>query len=231
MPKNVTTISGTSPFLVIAPHGAQTDDYNTDIVAYSMVEELGAFGVINFGYQRAKKFAKDGHANLNSLKHCFNSPVKEEFLEPVFKYKAEIVKKFGICYIYLIHGMSPALRVKTKDNVHMVVGYGQGEPPSFSCTIENKDAFCYLMSKLNFNVYQGKSGGRFSAWQADNVNQLFRKKKYLDENVQSIQVELITSLRLARGTACFIGEVLGKVAEQLYDKGANVPKDFLVKEY
>ena len=167
---------------------------------------------------------------LPILDHCHIGPVKKEFLDPIIKIKEEIINRHGVCFMFLIHGMSARIQKIVNDNVHMVIGYGQGDPPSYSCDLEYKDRFMYVLQLNGFNAYQGQSGGRFSAWHEKNMNQLFRKK-YKDERVHSLQIEIISGLRTLPQTAENVGIVLGQIANRTTWRLDKVPVDFSVREF
>lgn len=222
---------GSEPFLIIAPHGVYADDANTDIVADRMAAHLDGYAVINTGWSRSKKFSFDtSYANLNNLRHCPpNSPTLKEFLEPIVNFKDAIVAKHGICYVYLIHGMSAKIQARAQDDVQVVVGFGQGDPPSYSCDLSHKNLFVHFMQQYGLNIYQAKVGGRFSAWQKNNVNQFFRQWS-LDMRVQSLQLELVPSMRMVPKVASESGEALGGAAERASWRMCKLSSDFFIRE-
>lgn len=139
-------------------------------------------------------------ANCNDIDHCKLKPVYREFLRPLLEFKKEIIAKHGRCHVFHMHGMSNRIRRDTKYPVDIVIGYGAGSPPSYTCDTRYKNAFVTRLQEENFLVYQGKPGGRFSAWKTENLTQLFRQHD-LDHRVQSIQLEVVNLRRYDEDTA------------------------------
>lgn len=231
MGKRVLLQKGTSPILFVAPHANQDDDLNTDIITDVLAVEMGAYSVRNVGWRRAENAVLgEGIANLNSIKHCKLDPCKKEFLDPLVDFKNECINKFGGCNVFYIHGMSNKIRQKTQVNVDLVIGYGAGNPPSYTCTIPYKNALITRLREETFNVYQGKAGGIFSAWNTDNLTQLFRQH-ILDERVQGVQIEIVNLRRynetVSIDTALYMARALDRF---LYGK-TPFPKNMIVREY
>jgi hypothetical protein len=90
--ERVALVEGDSPVLILAPHGP--DDKNTDLIAERVAVESGSFAVINRGWNRFSSvdFMKD-LANCNDVRHLHSDVVKEEFLEPILRFKNRIRKK------------------------------------------------------------------------------------------------------------------------------------------
>lgn len=51
MKLRVSTITGTIPIILVAPHGP--DDKNTDIIVENTAKLLGSYAVINKGFERS----------------------------------------------------------------------------------------------------------------------------------------------------------------------------------
>jgi hypothetical protein len=193
--ERVVLIEGESPVLVIAPHGP--DDKNTDLIAERVAIESGAFAVINKGWNRSASvdYMRD-LANCNDVRHIHSDVVKEEFLEPILRFKNRIRKKYDEnVFILLIHGCSDAVRSEANDySLDMILGYGAGLPPSHSCRDKFKKAFAYYLLNEGFGIYEGRPGGKYSGKARNNVNQLF-VRWYPDDYVDSIQLEIVRELR------------------------------------
>lgn len=191
----MTLVEGDSPVLILAPHGP--DDTNTDLIAERVALEHGSFAVINKGWRRAPHvdFSRD-MANCNNVQHLHSDVVKEEFLEPVLRFKNRIRKKYDEnVFILILHGCTDAVRNEAQDqDLDLIVGYGDGFSPSYSCKPRFKDAFVYHLQNEGFGVYEGSAGGKYAGRGKNNLNQLFARW-YPDDYVNSIQLEIVRELR------------------------------------
>lgn len=222
---------GQTDVLVVAPHGNQDDDQNTDVLADVLATELKAYSVINIGWRRGEHAVLgENIANLNSIKHCKLGPCKRDFLDPLVAYKEDCISKFGRCHIFYIHGMSNKIRHKTKEDVDVVIGFGTGNPPSYTCGLSYKNALVTRLREEKFNVYQGKSGGRFSAWNQDNLTQLYRST-FLDHRVQSIQLEIVNLRRYDTKIAVATALSMARAFDRLLNQKTDYLKNMEIKEY
>lgn len=208
--ERVSIIPGKLPILLVAPHGYKLDDENTDIITEHIATQIDCYAVINRGWERDNKVDcfKD-KADCNNVHHCKEDVVREEFLEPLLRYKSRIQAKQKNVFIFYIHGMSNKHKKIAKDeNLDVVLGYGAGTPVSYSCDLWMKDLFLHLLENSGFNPYEGKNGGQMSGWGSSNMNQYFRKWHF-EPNVHSMQIEIAYELRsvpeLARLTAEYLG--------------------------
>ena len=194
--ERVSIISGKTPVIIVAPHGYDGDDENTGVMAEYIANDLKAYAVINNAWERGKSvdFMAD-KADCNNVEHCHEDVVREEFLDPIIRFKNRILTRHQIAYIFYIHGMSNRHRKISKDpRLDVVVGYGAGNPNSLSCDIWQKNYFLHSLNQCGITAYEGKAGGQMSGWSRQNLNQYFRKWDY-DANVSSMQVEIIYDLR------------------------------------
>lgn len=193
--ERIVLVEGDSPVLIVAPHGP--DDRNTDIIAEKIAIEFGAFAVINKGWRRSSKvdFAND-LANCNDVRHIHSDVVKEEFLEPILRFKSRIRKKYDEkIFVLLIHGCSDDVRkVANNHDLDIILGYGEGNPPSYSCSEKFMNAFAHHLVNEGFGVYRGAAGGKYAGKAKNNLNQLF-KRWYPDDFVESIQMEIVRDIR------------------------------------
>lgn len=207
--KRVSAKKGKSPVIVVAPHGYHEDDVNTDIISEVIATQLSTHAIINTGWQRAKKAVLgEQKANLNDINHCRLDPCKKEFLNPLINFKEECIQKFGYAGIFYIHGMSD------RKKIDIVLGYGQGIPPCYTCRLWHKNSFVIFLREEGFNVYQAKIGGKFAAWKKNNLTQMWRSHLY-DERVNSMQIEIANHLRNDPKSAIDTGVRLAKAIDKL----------------
>lgn len=120
----------------------------------------------------------------------------------------------------MIHGMSNDIRNKTgNSNLDMIVGYGAGNPPSYTAEIWRKDLFIYLLTTAGIETWQGAPGGQMSGWTKNNMNQLFRKH-YHDPRVQSLQIEIVRELRDDPAVCELTAECLASVMNDAIQYGS-----------
>lgn len=193
--ERVELIEGSTPVVIVAPHGP--DDKNTDLLAEKLASEFGAFAVINRGWVKSSLVDPfRDMANCNNVRHLHADVVREEFLEPVMRFKNRIRRKYDEdAFILILHGCSDRVRIEAKDSdLEIILGFGDGFNPSYSCDIRFKDAFLYNLTNEGFGVYEGAKGGKYSGHGRNNLNQLFARW-YPDPYVNSIQLEIVHELR------------------------------------
>lgn len=194
--QRVQTISGKTPIILVAPHGYKADDENTALLTELMAKNMNCYAVINWGFERAENADQvNDKADCNNVYHCTKPVIKDEFLDPIIRYKNRILMTESEVFIFYIHGMGNKHRVIAKDpKLDMVIGYGAGSPNSFSCEVWQKNLLLHLLKKNGFCAYEGKAGGVMSGWARSNLNQYFRKWEPETE-VNSMQIEIIYDLR------------------------------------
>lgn len=193
--ERVEAIEGSTPVIIVTPHGP--DDKNTDLMAEMVASEFGAFAVINRGWMRSASVDPfRDMANCNNIRHLHSDVVREEFLEPVMRFKNRVRRKYNEdAFILILHGCSDKVMVEANDHdLDMIVGFGDGFNPSYSCDIRFKDAFVYNLANEGFGVYEGSKGGKYSGHGRNNLNQLFARW-YPDPYVNSLQLEIVHELR------------------------------------
>ena len=184
--------------LIIVPHGH--DDPNTSVIGERLASELSCPAVINLGWERADKFDYDlDKANCNNIAHIQEDVISGEFLKPILNY----VKNISNPNVFIIHGVSDLIKSQTPNNkLDIIVGYGEGKKPSYSCDFELKEIFMEILTqKAGLVMYQGIAEGKYSGRGYNNLNQLFRRKQYLRPDCNSIQLEIVRSLRKNIDTA------------------------------
>jgi hypothetical protein len=228
--ERVQIVEGETPVLLIAPHGA--DETNTDIIAEEVAENFGAYAVINKGWKKSRTvdYWKD-LANCNNIRHLHTEVVKEEFLDPILRYVANIKRRYDDrVTILVIHGCDNKTKEEADDKfLDIILGFGAGRPPSYSCSSRIKNAFAYYLQRQNFVVYDGKPGGRYCGRHKNSLNQLFRLW-HPDEAVSSLQIQIADDIRQEREikyTVEGITEALD--ALMLLDDTTKIPKRTIKK--
>jgi len=217
--ERVSIIEGRKPIIVVAPHGYDNDDERTALIAEAIANTLGCYAVINRGWERADKVdIFNDKADCNNAQHTHEDVVKEEFLDPIIRFRNRIRKQHSVVHLYMIHGMSNKHRTLCGDSkLDMVIGFGAGSPDSFTCDTWRKDAFIHLLGESGLTVYEGKKGGAMSGWSRQNMNQLFRKW-YSDPTVQAMQIEIINELRADNDIAQLTAEYLASAMDDMLGK-------------
>jgi hypothetical protein len=196
---------GSKPILILAPHGGGPTDLRTAKIAQNIILGIDAYGVVNTGWVRpwvghqegtGKKHngpiqedLANGIANLNDLNHCRQKPLVDDFLGRIDSCVKAIKGTKKRVNIFVIHGMDDTIRDYKGHN--MILGYGNGTPPRYSCSDLFKERFGACLADQKFIVGQGKPGGRLSAWNQNNLNQLYSN----DGDIFSIQLEIGLTLR------------------------------------
>lgn len=209
----VAAIKGEHPTIVVVPHGF--DDPNTTTIGEQIIKELDCYGVINYGWERSETFDyyKD-KANCNNIEHLHEDVIKQEFLEPIQKFVHLIEMNGQVANIFIIHGVSNEIRRGLAEPPDIILGIGDGSPPSFSCEKWVANAFADLLKLQGLAVYFGKVGGKYSGRSKNNLNQLFQKW-YPNDTVQSIQLEIVRDLRKNIDISKLTGDVISMCIEDL----------------
>jgi hypothetical protein len=210
--ERVKIIQGRTPIIIVAPHGA--DDERTALVAEKAAKETKSYAVINMGWQKGEKvdFMND-YADCNNVLHCHEDVVREEFFDPIIRFKNKILSGgTNEVNIFYIHGMSNRHRILANDPMmDMVLGYGVGIPHSITFDLWKKNFFIDRLENLGFTTYEASQGSSMAGWSKNNMNQLFRKW-YLDVRVSSIQIEIVHEMResdrIAERTGGYLGEAI-----------------------
>lgn len=192
-------IQGSNPVLLVAPHGP--DDENTAELTEMVARQFGAFAVINRGWVRSASVDQiNDLADCNDVRHLQQDVVREEFLVPILRSVARIKRKYeGRALMVVIHGCKDQIRKNTEDELlDIVIGYGAGSPPSYSCKLHTKDALIRCLQEQGFGVYEGAPGGRYAGKTKKNLNQLFVRWNP-DKHVESVQLEVVHELRADHG--------------------------------
>jgi hypothetical protein len=227
--ERVSVIEGKKPIIYVAPHGVE--DINTGIMASVLAESTNGYAVINNGWRRGKEVNyKNEIANCNNAEHCHKDVVKEEFLDPIIRFKNRILKKWSRAMIVYLHGMGDKIRERTQiPDLNYIVGFGRGNPNSFTCQKWIKDFVIYhIATGDNCKVGEGKSGGSYAGWKKNNMVQLFRQW-YDDEDVDALQLEMIYDLRKTKRDAKVTAQIIAIAMSELLEcDGWDLPDDFTI---
>lgn len=103
--ERVSVIRGKAPVIVVAPHGFEQDDQNTALIAESIANEINCYAVINRGWERCLDIdVLNDKADCNNVYHCKEDVVREEFLEPIVRFKSRILYSHDEAFLIFIHG-------------------------------------------------------------------------------------------------------------------------------
>jgi len=214
--ERVSVIHGTRPIIIVCPHGA--DDTNTDAVAESCASVLGAYAVINRGFERSElvDVLKD-KADCNRVDHVTEDVVDEEFLNPILKFKKMCRKQYSNkhTFIYYIHGFGNQVERAAGAAIDIILGYGEAEKyNSYTCELWQRNLFIesYRQMTTGGDVFVGRAGGKYAARNTNNMNQYFRKHQ-IDKKVDSMQVEIALRLRDDETRARMTGVALATVMD------------------
>jgi len=224
--------AGKSPVILVAPHGHPADDVNTTVIAQHVAEVIKGYAVINNGWNRGNVVdCLNDKADCNNFSHMVEV-VRDEFLEPILRFRNRILRKYQEAFIFFIHGMANDIRQKTGEkNLEVIIGYGAGNPPSYSCDVWRKDLFIFLLKNAGLTTWEGKAGGMMSGWTRNNMNQLFRKHIF-DPRVHSMQIEIVRDLRSDESISILTAEYLGAAIQDLIQYNSwSKPLDFEIKQY
>lgn len=194
--ERVSLISGKKPIILICPHGFQGDDKNTAIITEHIARKIDCYAVINRGWERAESVdPENDKADCNNIDHCYQEIVKEEFLDPIFRFVSRSLKKHPFIYTFYLHGMANLHRLKSGlYDLDIVVGSGGDDSESSSCSVWRKDLFCFCLYKKGFKIAEGTKKSKLAGASKDNMNQLF-VQKVPNALIQSLQIEIIETRR------------------------------------
>lgn len=225
MRERVNVIYGKQPILLVAPHGP--DDTHTALIAEMTAANVGAYAVINNGFDRGEEVdVNKDIADCNRIDHCQSEVVCDEFLKPILKIKDKLTKKpFGVYYdneiknllIVYIHGAGDIVHQEANEPVDVIVGYGLGsQKDSITCKPWMKNLFVDLWRNYSNEgeVYEGGGSGRYAGRSSNNMNQYFRKHE-LNRQVQSLQLEFPFSMRKTESRATLTAMMLGLVLKDM----------------
>ena len=225
MSERVSLFEGTTPVLIIAPHGP--DDTRTTYVAEGMISSLGCYGVINRGWRRARTYDYDKeHADCNNIEHIHKDVVKDEFLRPILVYHNRIRKKHPLLHVFTVHGIGKRARKLARDPMlDVIVGYGAGQPHAHTCELWRKNLFIHTLQKTaGLTVYDTEPRSPYAARNKNNLNQLFNMGYwYPDSGTVSMQIEVIHDLREDNNIAKLTGEFMGDSVKKLLTHSSWTP--------
>lgn len=205
--ERVSIIKGKLPIILVCPHGP--DDTLTDVVT-ELAANLGHFyAVINNGFERDNIVDVDNNiADCNRVDHVTQDVVREEFLNPIIKYKDDILygsnrgnstngfpmgSMYDQVFVFYIHGFGDQVEKDAKQSIDLIMGYGESDKKtSYTCELHHRD---YLINSWQYgNICIGKGGGKYAARDSNNMTQYFRKH-IIDHDVMSMQIEVSRRIR------------------------------------
>ncbi len=188
-------IPGSTNILLIAPHGHPKDDENTGKLVRVLAEQNGCYAIINEYYRKPVDSKNDKTADKENKRVNLNrkgqvgTHLKTEFLDPLIKYKNEIIERFGNVLLIWIHG---AYDDSVPESIKVEVGYGQDKTDTrHTAKIDTIDALIKGLNENNLTAIKADiTENKFCARDIHNMNQYFRdiEGKNFD-TLQSFQLE------------------------------------------
>lgn len=214
------------PTILVCPHGA--DDAHTGHLTKSCAESLQCSAVINWGFERSEDVdvLKD-MADCNRIDHIEEDVVREEFLDPLLRLRNRIAfttpqGQNPNAYIFYIHGFGDQVEQQVGEPLDLILGYGEADiRPSYTCPQWMVDMMIYKWEDeicTNGACYCGKSGGKYSARNINNLCQMF-SRHLGDASVRALQIEVCHRLRRNKETAIWTGRVLAGPIENIVREG------------
>jgi hypothetical protein len=233
----VTVLRGSSPVLIVAPHGHDLDDTNTSQLSELIAGLTNAHLVANNGWRRhATVDSLLGLANCNNADHVQEDVVKDEFLDPIETAIEAMLTDNDDPFsaapaeplVLMIHGIGNRVRKTVGEpKLDVIVGYGNGDKPRPTCNKHRRQFFTDLLS-LKLATFEGKAGGDYSAHSYKNVTQFIRRSFGIDV----LQLELVGALREKAAldkTAKHIASVI-EFMDQMPAKYERNPAKIAIKE-
>lgn len=233
MQKSRVTIQyGSTPYLLIAPHGYNGDDFNTDIITEKAASILNCNAIINYGWQKSDVLDIDKEkANCNNFSHM-KDVVADEFLYPILRTANSIVKRHGICLVAWIHGVSNSVRQTTNEkNLEIIFGNGAGKTySSFSCPLSLKEYVIFMLNQNGFKCYDSAPGSAYAGFSHNNMNQLW-VRHYPDNKIHSFQLEIVKELREDQTISLLTAEYIAEALKNMINyKSWIKPSSFYYKK-
>lgn len=232
MKERVTTLSGTTNVILVAPHGHYLDDSHTGALTLAAAEELDAYAITNNGWKRSVNVDEiKGEANCNNIDHCQVGVVEAEFYQPVIDavetlcYSLDDQSKIPL--VLMIHGVGNSVRVKSQDpNLDLIVGFGAGVKPRLTSEQWVTDLFIDSAEGLaKWKTYEGAPGGDYSAYSMKNLTQALHHKYGGLINV--LQLEFVYAIRkdddMAKATGKKLADVIKTITNYTsYSRPKNI---------
>lgn len=212
----VTIQYGSKPYLIIAPHGYQGDDYNTSLIVERCASIMNCSAIINHGWQKSSKLDIDNDkANCNNYFHM-KDVVADEFLNPVLRTANNIVKRNGLCIAVWIHGVSNAIRsVCGVNDIEMIFGNGEGRKiHSYTCPLSLKEYVLYMLYETGLKAYDSIGGSNYAGYAEHNMNQVWTRH-YVNPKVYSFQLEIVKDLREDNTISILTAEYLAEALKNM----------------
>ena len=240
---------GSRRILLVAPHGYKTvqdgkttyhNDEMAGLLTRLIAEKFQCYAVINEKYKRGEGTegadASKFQVNCNEIDQV-ETHLKAGYLKPLLKFKNEIKKEYGEPLVVHIHGIGEdgskkgltayCEKNKLKNKPSILVGYGQdANTPRLTAKQETIDGFTRFMTEhLEIpTIITDEAYGDYCGWDINNMNQLFQRKKYKDEAVQSFQIEIRkTGFRDEPGNVEKAADAIGEALLHLIGEKVEVP--------
>ena len=241
-PSGIRYLPGKNKYLIMAPHGPFIDgefqnDIRTSIITEHIQQTLDCHAIINDLFFKPKgPIKKSFDQYFLDLYRIDHSRKVDGYLSRI----EEIVKNGPKTYVVWVHGITDDVAVVqgrehrelglfngSPENLHCLIGYGQGGDPKtgetrdrFSARQETVETIRDLHNARGLNtVLTHPEGSNYRGRDAKRLNQWFNQLGYGLDRVESFHLELREkdcrdSEESAIKTAGIIAEALNRVAEK-----------------
>jgi hypothetical protein len=217
MEQRVSVTNGKTPFILIAPNGA--NDKNTDLLTEIAASKLNSYAVVNWGWERSSKIDYlGGKADCNNIDHC-RDIVYDEFLQPIIGFKNRILRDKNTVYQFIVQGVSGN---DLPPEIDIIVGDGA---PNNSCEEWIKKIFVYMANIEGLKTHVAKSGSTLAGSKKTNLNQ------YFGNTVQSMQLEIPLAVRKNIKSINVFTDILAKAINHLVNINKIQAQSILPSNY
>ncbi len=242
MSKGTKKTAGYSNILVVAPHAWPDDDELTKEIGGQVAVSLNARAIINDQFRKPKKVKDDSTGqeveekpdvgkrivNAGRIDQAKNL-VNDRFYQPILDEVEEIKETFGKALVVWVHGMTDdhikreASSMGLNEDLHMLIGIGQGQPDSFTAREETAKKLIDLLKQNEEQPVTARlalPGSKYCGWHQNIINQMFVQEGYKLSEVESIQLEIrMGGFRDSEENVAMTSKVLvkalGELAESL----------------
>ena len=226
----VLSSTNNSSIILVAPHGRISrprDDVRTAEITERMQQLLNCYAVINEKYRKPNKkkseppFDQDKEiCDLNRLNTYKDTPLYEQFVGSIRKFKKQIADSGETPFIFHVHGILDdniervcrQENLKNAEQISILIGTGRGNSGRSLSASQAKVSSLITFFKKEGIFAHSTADPDYAAKKSYNLNQLF-KVHYPDTKVNSFQLEIKDTGH--RDTALNASETAGRLASAL----------------